>query len=411
MSIMTDKIVSRPIYEDRILGWMDKPVIKVLTGLRRAGKSSILARCIARLRQERGEGVPIVHVNMELLENEKFRDIELLNAEVKRVAAEAGGKVFVFLDEVQEIPRWERLVSSLLAEGVADLTVTGSNARLLAGELATLLAGRYVDFPVYPLVFREYCRFGNLEPGRPAFWSYLQSGGMPGLVALSADEGGRRQYLEALLDSIVLRDVVTRHNLRDVALLRKILLFVADNVGNPVSARAISAFLKSQSRAASVESIYNYLEHLEEAFVVYPAPVFDLRGKRLLETGGKMYFADAGLRHALLGYRAADVGQYLENVVYVELRQRGWQVSVGRQGDWEVDFVAERAGERMFVQVAYLVPNAETLERELRPLRAIRDNFPKFLVTMDQIPASTLEGIEWMPVEEFLIGPEAGGLN
>lgn len=405
---MADIIISRPIYEDRILGWMDKPVIKVLTGLRRAGKSSILARCMARLREERGEGVPIFHVNMELLENEKFRDIGILNAEVKRVATEAGGKVFVFLDEVQEIPRWERLVSSLLAEGVADLTVTGSNARLLSGELATLLTGRYVEFPVYPLVFREFCRFGNLEPGRSVFWKYLQMGGMPGLVALGTDEVDRRQYLEALLDSIVLRDVVTRHSLRDVALLRKILLFVADNVGNPVSARAISAFLKSQSRGASVESIYNYLEHLAEAFVVYPAPVFDLRGKRLLETGGKMYFADVGLRHALLGYRASDVGQYLENVVYLELRQRGWQVSVGRQGDWEVDFVAERAGERMFVQVAYLVPNPETLERELRPLRRIRDNFPKFLVTMDEIPGSTVEGIEWMGVEEFLIGSAAG---
>jgi predicted AAA+ superfamily ATPase len=237
---------------------------------------------------------------------------------------------------------------------------------------------------------------------------FLQSGGFPGLASLDEKEEARMQYLEALLDSIVLRDVVSRHNLRDVALLRKILLFVADNVGNPVSARAISAFLKSQSRAASVESIYNYLKHLAEAFVVYSAPVFDLRGKRLLETGGKMYFADLGLRHALLGYRAADVGQYLENVVYLELRQRGWQVSVGRQGDWEVDFVAERPGERIFVQVAYLVPNPETLERELRPLLAIRDNFPKFLVTMDEIPGSAVEGIEWMPVEEFLIGLEAG---
>jgi predicted AAA+ superfamily ATPase len=404
MSIVKDRnIVPRPCYEDRVMAWMGRPVIKVLSGIRRSGKSSILLRCKERLA---AQGVPdfaILHINMELLVNERFRDIYLLNAEVHDAFIKNGGKVYLFLDEVQEIPGWEKLVGSLLAEGVADLTVTGSNAHLLAGELATLLSGRYVEFPVYPLSFREYCDFFSLRSGREAFLKFLQSGGFPGLAALDEKEEARMQYLEALLDSIVLRDVVSRHKLRDVDLLRRILLFVADSVGSPVSARSLAGFLKSQRRSASVESIYNYLDHLAEAFVVDQAPVYDLRGKKLLETGGKIYFTDLGLRHALLGYRSSDIGQYLENIVYLDLKQRGWEVSVGRLGEWEVDFVAQRGAEKCYIQVAYLTPDKETLDRELRALRDIPDNYPKYLVTMDEIPPSSEEGIHRMSIEKFLL--------
>jgi predicted AAA+ superfamily ATPase len=338
-----------------------------------------------------------------LLANERFRDTRLLDREVREAFTKNGGKVYLFLDEVQEIPNWEKLVASLLAEDVADLTITGSNAHLLAGELATLLSGRYVEFPISPLVFREYCDFFSASPTRETFWRFLQSGGFPGLVALDQKEEAGRQYLEALLDSIVLRDVVSRHKLRDVDLLRRILLFVADSVGSPVSARSLAAFLKSQRRSASVESIYKYLDHLAEAFVLDQAPVYDLRGKKFLETGGKIYFADLGLRHALLGYRSSDIGQYLENIVYLELKHRGWKVSVGRLGEWEVDFVAQKGTEKCYVQVAYLTPDKETLDRELRPLRHIPDNFPKYLLTMDGIPSSSEEGIHRMPVEQFLL--------
>jgi hypothetical protein len=404
MSIVKDRnIVPRPCYEDRVMAWMGRPVIKVLSGIRRSGKSSILLRCKERLA---AQGVPdfaILHINMELLVNERFRDIYLLNAEVHDAFIKNGGKVYLFLDEVHEIPGWEKLVGSLLAEDVADLTVTGSNAHLLAGELATLLSGRYVEFPVYPLSFREYCNFFSLMLGREAFLKFLQSGGFPGLAALDEKEEARMQYLEALLDSIVLRDVVSRHKLRDVHLLRRILLFVADSVGSPVSARSLAGFLKSQRRSASVESIYNYLDHLAEAFVVDQAPVYDLRGKKLLETGGKIYFTDLGLRHALLGYRSSDIGQYLENIVYLDLKQRGWEVSVGRLGEWEVDFVAQRGAEKCYIQVAYLTPDKETLDRELRALRDIPDNYPKYLVTMDEIPPSSEEGIHRMSIEKFLL--------
>lgn len=382
---------------------MGRPVIKVLSGIRRSGKSSILLRCKERLA---AQGVPdsaILHINMELLVNERFRDIHLLNAEVHEAFNKNGGKVYLFLDEVQEIPGWEKLVGSLLAEGVADLTVTGSNAHLLAGELATLLSGRYVEFPVYPLSFREYCNFFSLESGREAFLKFLQSGGFPGLMELDQKDEARRQYLEALLDSIVLRDVVARHKLRDVDLLRRILLFVADSVGSPVSARSVAAFLKSQRRSVSVESIYNYLDHLFEAFVVDQARVYDVRGKKLLETGGKIYFTDLGLRHALMGYRSSDIGQYLENIVYLDLKQRGWDVRVGRVGEWEVDFVTQKGAEKRYIQVAYLTPDKETLNRELRPLRDIPDNYPKYLVTMDDIPSSKEEGIHRLSIEQFLL--------
>ena len=405
---MEDRIiVPRSCYEDRVMAWMGRPVIKVLSGIRRSGKSSILLRCKELLV---AQGVPesiILHINMELLANERFRDIGLLNDEVHKACEKNGRKVYLFLDEVQEIPNWEKLAASLLAEDVADLTVTGSNAHLLAGELATLLSGRYVEFPIYPLVFREYCDFFSASPGRETFWQFLRSGGFPGLAALDSGEGARLQYLEALLDSIVLRDVVSRHKLRDVDLLRRILLFVADSVGSPVSARSLAGFFKSQRRSVSVESIYNYLDHLAEAFVLDQAPVYDLRGKKFLETGGKIYFADLGLRHALLGYRSSDIGQYLENIVYLDWKQRGWQVAVGRLGEWEVDFVAQKGADKCYVQVAYLTPDKETLDRELRPLRDIPDNYPKYLVTMDEIPASSEEGIHRMPVERFLLR-EAG---
>jgi predicted AAA+ superfamily ATPase len=396
-------IISRPFYEQQVMDWMGRPVVKVLSGIRRCGKSSILIRCKERLA---AQGVPesaILHINMELLANERFRDIHILDREVHEAVINNGGMVYLFLDEVQEIPNWEKLVGSLLAEGIVDLTVTGSNAHLLAGELATLLSGRYVEIPVYPLVFREYCDFFSVSLGRESFLAFLRSGGFPGLAALDHDEGARMQYLEALLDSVVLRDVVSRHKLRDVDLLRRILLFVADSVGSPVSAGSLAKFLKSQRRSASVESIYNYIDYLAEAFVLDQAPFYDLRGKKFLETGGKIYFADLGLRHALLGYRSSDIGQYLENIVYWDLKQRGWEVSVGRLGEWELDFVAQKGTEKCYVQVAYLTPDKDTLDRELRPLRKIPDNFPKYLVTLDEIPSSSEEGIHRMPIEPFLL--------
>lgn len=401
---MKDKItIPRPFYEEQLLSWVGRPVIKVLSGIRRCGKSSILLRCKELLASK---GVPesaILHINMELLANERFRDIHLLDSEIHEASQKTGGRVYLFLDEVQEIPGWEKLAGSLLAEGLVDLTVTGSNAHLLAGELATLLSGRYVEIPVYPLDFREYCDFFFMNPERKVFLAFLRSGGFPGLAALDQKEEASRQYLEALLDSIVLRDVVSRHRLRDVDLLRRILVFVADSIGSPVSARSVAAFLKSQHRSVGVESIYNYLDHLAGAFVLDQVPVYDLRGKRHLETGGKIYFADLGLRHALIGYRSSDIGQYLENIVYRDLKRRGWKVSIGRVAEWEVDFVAQRGEKKCYLQVAYLIPDKETSERELRPLREIKDNHPKYLVTMDEIPPSSEEGIHRMPIEHFLL--------
>lgn len=400
---MMDKIKERAVYEERLLQWLGRPVIKVLTGLRRSGKSSLLRRCMLRLAESGVKSAAICYVNMELLKNDRFRDIRVLHDEIEKMRLNSVGRVYLLLDEVQEIPQWERLVNSLLAEDMADITITGSNSRMLSGELGTLLSGRYVEFPIHTLTFGEFCGFRNVSPDRETFMAYMESGGLPGLLTVASDPVSRLQYLEAILDSIVLRDVVARHKLRDTELLRRILLFVADNIGNPVSARSIAGVLKNQRRSLSVESIYNYLHHLEEAFVIQPAPYFDLRGKRLLETGGKWYFADVGLRHALVGYRAGDVGQFLENIVFLELKHRGWTVAVGRIGEFEVDFVATRADEKIYIQVAYLLPDKRTLDRELRPLQAIGDNFPKYLLTLDALDRGQHDGIIRMPIEQFLI--------
>lgn len=413
MNDKKEKMIRRPDYERQIMPFVATPLVKVISGIRRCGKSSVLQLLAQAMSGQRNEpaSAEIVYLNMESLTNDRYKDIYLLDQYVRDATAALGKPVKLFIDEIQEIPEWERVVNSLLADGQADIYVSGSNSRLLSGELATYLSGRYVEFSLFPLVFEEYMTFDSQHPAdlQRAFMDFIKYGGMPGIHRLQRDPATVYQYLGALVDSVLLQDVIMRHKVRDVALLRSLLLFLADNCGNIFSARSISDYLKKERRSLGVETIYNYLGYLESAFVVYKVPRYDLRGKRLLETHEKYYLADLGLRHALLGYREADIGVYLENIVYIELRRRGYELAIGKLDEYEIDFVASKGNQRMYIQVAYLLADQNTREREFRPLRMINDNYPKYVLTMDAIPAGNDEGIIRMGLVDWLLvyKPEA----
>ena len=349
----------------------------------------------------------VMFLNMESMEHDLYRDIEALHQHVRRRRAAQGQRLYLFIDEIQEIPGWERAVNSFLADGDADIYISGSNSRLLSGELATLLSGRFVEFTVYPLCFGEFLEFRGPSPAAEgAFMDFLRFGGFPGIHRLEFSEATIYQYLSSLADSVLLKDVVMRNKVRDVALLRSLLLFMAGNCGSIFSARSVADYLKKERRSLGVETICNYLAWLEAAFVVHKVPRFDIKGKRLLETHEKYYLADLGLRHTLLGYREKGIGVFLENVVYIELRKRAYLVRIGKLDDLEVDFIATRGDERLYIRVDYLLADEATRERDFRPLRMIPDNHPKYVLSMDRTPPGDDEGILRMYLPDFL-APQA----
>lgn len=401
--------IPRPAYEARVRSFIEKPLVKVFTGIRRAGKSSLMGLIATSLASTGVEPERIIQFDMESLENDPYRDFRRIHDLVKEVKKQVGGrKVFLFLDEVQEIPSWERLVNSLLADDEADMYISGSNARLLSGELASALSGRYVEFPVHTLGFREFADFRrasgavDVGPTSAFFNEYLAFGGFPGIHRMEYSLDSVRLYLRSVVDSVVLKDVIMRNKVRDVHLLERILLFVSEGIGNVISARSIADFFKSQRKSMSIDTVYRYLSFLQSAFIIHRVPRFDLKGKRLLETHEKYYLADIGLRHALMGYRDADINRYLENIVYLELLARGYEVTVGKWGDLEVDFVASKAGERLYVQVAYLLADEDTRRREFSSLAGIRDSHPKVVLSMDDLPDGDEDGIKRIYLPRFL---------
>lgn len=390
--------VRRPTYLTDAEPWMGRPVIKVLIGLRRTGKS-VLLRQIAARHVELGTPSARVHCfDMERMANADLRTAESLHA---RLRNEPPGVVLI--DEVQEVEGWERLTASLLAEGW-DVWLTGSNAHLLSSELATLLTGRYVELPVFPLSFVEFLSFrpgGTVEADDLDL--YLAWGGLPGLHALEIREDLGREYLRAVFESILLKDVVARFAVRNVPLLERLTRSVASSIGSPLSALSIVRFLKSQRQSVTVETVQGYLSHLESALLIHGVRRWDVRGKRHLEIAEKYYLGDTGMFVALLD-RPGDINAVLENLVFLELRRRGYRVSVGRIGEFEIDFVGERTGETVYVQVAYLLADPSTAERELRPLRAVPDHHPKWLLTMDKHPIASDDGVRHLAIGQFLLG-------
>lgn len=402
-------MIKREKYMGIIRGFIDKPLIKVLTGVRRCGKSMLLELIKNELLER---GVPeqnIVYFNFESLKNAYIQTyLDLYRVIEERVEA-VTGKVYILLDELQDITEWEKAANSFLVDFDCDVYVTGSNAKLLASEFATHIAGRYVEIKVYPLTFKEYLEFADANSNEDTlsaeqqFQNYLRYGGMPGIHMMNRDGILIDQYLTDIYNSVMLKDVIQRNELRRPAQLDNVMLFIMDNIGNTFSAKTIIDFVKSQGRSISNESMYGFLRALQEAFIIHKVPRFDIKGKRLLETQEKYYIADLGIRHAVMGYRDNDIAGFLENVVYMELLARGYTVYIGKQGVTEVDFVAERKDERLYIQVSYLLANEEVTKREFAPLEAIRDNYPKLVLTMDAMPAFNREGIIRKSVIDFLL--------
>ncbi len=402
-------VLDRPEYIERILPFLDKPVVKVITGMRRVGKSRLLELIRDHLLARGVEGRGVFFLNKELLEWDTVRTYADAWEAIKSWFAGYSGPRYVFIDEVQEISGWEKLVSSMLAEGYADILVTGSNANVLSSELSTLIAGRYVEFKVFPLSFAEWLRFrqANTGPNPPdvvgEFNLYLRYGGLPGIHAFPLTDDTVFPYLMGIYSTILLRDVITRHSLRDPEHLERLIRFLFDNCGNLTSSKRLSDYFGSQGSPVSVDKVLSYIGFLEQALLVHRARRYDLRGLRHLEFLEKLYMADIGLRHGFMGYRDRDISGLLENVVYLDLLRRGYRVSVGKWDDYEIDFVAENGAERLYVQVAYLLASEETVERELRPLEKIQDNHPKYVLSLDEYPTANKNGIRHLNVRDFLL--------
>lgn len=401
-------MIVRERYMRQIRDFMDKPVVKIITGMRRCGKSALLELTRQEL-LSRGIGTQnIISINFESLRYEALKNFRALYAEISSRAEKADGKLYVLLDEIQEVNGWEQVINSLRVDFDCDIYVTGSNAKLLSGELATLLAGRYVEIRVYPLDFQEYLDFAatNAEeaqlPRQEQFANFLRFGGLPGIHQMKWDEERIMQYLHDIYNSVLLKDVIARNKIRDTALLESIVLYLMDNIGNTFSAKTISDFLKSQGRKLSTETVYNYLKALESAFLIHKVVRFDIKGRRILETQEKYYLSDLGLRHAVMGYRDNDIAGVLENTVYLELLRRGWTVNIGKQDVAEVDFVANRTDERLYIQVCYVL-TPENTEREFAPLEAISDNYEKLVLSTDNLLRINRGGIRQKNIVDFLL--------
>jgi len=402
-------LVNRPLYLDRIEPFIDAPVVKVLTGLRRSGKSRLLELVAQRLRDR---GIPrerIAHLNFDSLEWASIASAQALHAHLA-AALPPQGRVYVLLDEIQEVSEWERLVNSLMAEGRTDLYITGSNSRLLSGELATYIAGRYVSVEVWPLSFGEYLAFGAAHSKRDIsrtseeFARFLRYGGFPGVHVVSLEETDARSMVTDIYRSTLVRDVLTRHAIRDADMFERVAAFAIDNVGNPFSARRVAEFMKSQRRTIRHETVLNYLSALTEAFLVSRVPRYDIRGRALLATDEKHYLGDHGIVHALFGYSDRRLPGVLENIIWLELRRRGYGVTIGKVGPTEVDFAARRQEDTIYIQVATTIAaSAETRRREYAPLEAIADNYPKYVITLDPLAGDNTGGIRHLPIHEFLL--------
>ncbi len=393
-------MVQRKQYLDKLIKARDKQIIKVVTGVRRCGKSTLLQQFQAYLREQGVEERQIIFLNFERLENEPLLEYHALYEYVKQRLV-SGRTTYIFLDEIQAVPEFQKAVDSLFVMEYTDLYLTGSNAHMLSGELATFLSGRYLEIQMLPLSFAEYLELSGGDR-RDAWNRYFVNGGFPYTASIEEEEI-RRDYLQGIYHTVLLKDIVERKRIQDVTLLESVIRFLFDNVGNMVSSKKIADSLTSFGRKTTSATVENYIHALEEAFILYRAGRYDVKGKQYLKSLEKYYLVDQGLRNLVSGRRGRDVGYVLENMVYLELRRRGYQVFVGKVGNLEIDFVAERGGDRAYYQVSASILDSQTYQRELAPLKAVKDHYPKYIVTMDEIPMSE-DGIKQINAMAFLLG-------
>jgi len=402
-------MIKRERYMSQIRPFIGNELIKVLTGIRRSGKSVMLDLIREELAASGVEASQCISFNFEEMSNTRLNNAEALRDEILKQANDIEGKVYLFFDEIQEVDDWERCVNSLRVELDCDIYITGSNARLLSGELATYLAGRYVEFVIYPFSFAEFSILYQDVVGHASqsdvFSKYLTLGGMPYLSNLRYAEQPSRQYLQDMYASVVLKDIIKRNNIREVDMLERIIAYITANVGTTFSATSIAKYFKSENRAVSPETILNYIKACEDAYLFYRAKRQDLQGKKILASNEKYYIADHGIREAVFGGNMRDINLILENIVYMELLRRGYDITVGKAAEKEIDFVCDKQGNKLYVQVTYLLASEETIEREFEAYDSIRDNFPKYVVSLDDFDMSR-NGIKHMNIRTFLLAPE-----
>jgi len=401
-------MIKRELYLSQLCRFIDKPVIKVITGIRRSGKSVMLALLREELLKRGVDADRIIHLSFDTLEYSAICDAEALYSFIKGKTVH-GKRYYILLDEIQEVDHWEKAVNSFFTGLDADIYITGSNSRLLSSELSTYLAGRYVELNLFTLSFAEYLQFRKELKGKEPddtgkeFGGFLRSGGFPVLQIADYEEETARKVVYDIYSSIILRDVVQRNKIRDIELLERVVKYLFDNIGNRFSAANISAFFKSQQRRIDLNTVYNYLDALENAYIIYRIPRYDVRGREILKTLEKCYVGDPGLINAVMGYRDRAISGLLENIVMLELLRRGYDVFTGRSGEREIDFIAKKGEEKIYVQVSFRMDSPATVEREFAPLMDIHDHFPKYVVTMDDIWRDNYEGIKHIHIADFLL--------
>ncbi|WP_291103314.1 MULTISPECIES: ATP-binding protein [unclassified Flavobacterium] len=401
-------MIPREIYLQQLRQFIDKPLIKILTGIRRSGKSSVLLLLKEELLLRNVPEAQIIHLNFESFEYIALQTAEALYKFIKQ-QIKTNKQYYFLLDEIQEVEGWEKAVNSFLVDFKADVYLTGSNSHLLSSELATYLAGRYVEIPIYTLSFAEYLQFqryyfpDKIQDNRAAFESYLSLGGFPVIHTANYSEETAYKVVYDIYSSVILRDTMQRYKIRDVELLERVVKYAFDNIGNTFSGKNVADYFKSQQRKVDVNTVYNYLHALEGAFILFRSPRYDLRGKEILKTQEKFYVSDLSIIYAVMGYRNRMISGILENVVFLELKRRGYQVFVGKLDDKEIDFIAEKQGEKIYVQVAYKLESTSTAEREFASLLAVKDQYPKYVVTMDAFWKESVEGVKHIHIADFLL--------
>lgn len=402
-------MIKRELYMRRIRPFIDTDLIKVMTGIRRCGKSVMLELIKQELKESGINPQQFISINFEDLNFAHLQTAKALHDTITKKASEIGGKVYLFFDEIQEVRDWEKCVNSLRVSLDCDIYITGSNARLLSGELATYLGGRYVEFVIYPFSFAEFMElYRSVVPNesmQKCFQKYLLLGGMPYLSNIKYADEPSKQYLQDLFSSVQFKDVMKRNKVRDVDLLERIIAYVMANVGNTFSATSIARFLKSEQHTVAPETILNYIKYCCDAYLFYQVKREDLQGKQILSSNEKYYIADHGIREAVFGGNMKNINLILENMIYLEALRRGYHVTVGKAGDKEIDFVCDKRGEKLYIQVAYLLASDETISREFGAYDTIRDNFPKYVVSLDEFDMSR-NGIKHCNIRDFLLMEE-----
>lgn len=402
-------MIKRELYMKRIRPFIGSDLIKVMTGIRRCGKSVMLELIKQELIESGVNPIQFISINFEDLSYSHLQTAKSLHDEITNRAKDIDGKVYLFFDEIQEVKDWEKCINSFRVSLDCDIYITGSNAKLLSGELATYLGGRYVEFVIYPFSFGEFIElYRPINPDvsiQQCFQKYLITGGMPYLANIRYADEPSKQYLHDLFNSVQLKDIVKRNKIRDVDLLERIIAYVIANVGTTFSARSLTKFLKSEQRTVAPETTLNYIKYCCDAYLFYQVKRVDLQGKQILSTNEKYYIADHGIREAVFGGNMRDINLILENIVYLELLRRGYKVTVGKTGEKEIDFVCDKRSDKLYVQVTYLLASEDTIKREFGAYDTIRDNFPKYVVSLDEFDMSR-NGIKHQNIRDFLLAEE-----